>query len=66
MKNLYQFILDREPAMTAALVQAVLVLLVSFGISLDDYQQAGILGFTAILLGWLTRTQVTPTQTHGS
>lgn len=64
MKKAYQFILDREPAVTAALVQAVIILLVSFGVTLDDYQQAGILGFTAVLLGWLTRTQVTPTQNH--
>jgi hypothetical protein len=50
----------REPAMVLAFVQAVIVLLVAFGLQLQPEQTAAILALTAILLGLITRSQVTP------
>lgn len=52
----------REPAMVLALVQAVIVLGVSFGLRLTPEQTAAILALTAVVLGLLTRTQVTPSR----
>jgi hypothetical protein len=49
-----------EPAFTLALVQAGLALLVGFGLQLTTEQMALLLAFTAALLGWITRSQVTP------
>ena len=48
----------REPAMVLALVQTVIVLAVSFGLSLTPEQTGAILAVTAVVLGLLTRTQV--------
>ena len=50
----------REPAMVLALVQCVLVLAVSFGLRLTPEQTGAILALTAVVLGLITRTQVTP------
>lgn len=50
----------REPAMVLALVQAVIVLAVSFGFQLSPEQTGAILALTAVVLGLMTRTQVTP------
>lgn len=50
----------REPAMVVALVQAILVLAISFGLDLTEEQTAGILTLTAIVLGLITRSQVSP------
>ena len=50
----------REPAMVLAFVQAVIVVAVSFGLQLTTDQTAAILALTAIVLGLITRTQVTP------
>lgn len=49
-----------EPAFTLALVQAGLALAVGFGLNLTTEQMALLLAFTAALLGWITRSQVTP------
>lgn len=51
---------DREPAATLAVVQAALALAVGFGLDLSAEQVGLILAFTAAVLGWITRTQVTP------
>lgn len=53
-------ILNREPVMTLAVVQALLVLLVSFGIDLSTEQTGAILAASAAVLGWITRSKVTP------
>ena len=53
-------IFGREPAMVLAFVQALIVLGVSFGLSLTTEQTAAILALTAVLLGLITRTQVSP------
>lgn len=50
----------REPAMVLALVQAVIVLAVSFGLRLSPEQTGAILTLTAVVLGLITRTQVSP------
>lgn len=50
----------REPAMVLALVQCVIVLAVSFGLQLQPEQTAAILALTAVVLGLITRTQVSP------
>jgi uncharacterized protein (DUF697 family) len=52
----------REPAMVVAVVQAVLVLAISFGLQLTPEQTGGILAVSAALLGLLTRSQVIPTK----
>lgn len=49
----------REPAMVVALVQAALVLGVSFGLDISAEQIAAILALSAIVLGLITRSQVT-------
>jgi Na+/H+ antiporter NhaB len=46
--------------MVVALVQAVIVLAVSFGLKLTPEQTGGILTVTAVVLGLITRTQVSP------
>ena len=51
----------REPVLTLAVVQAAIALVVSFGLDLSPEQVGAILAFTAAVLGWLTRTKVTPT-----
>jgi len=50
----------REPSMIVALVQAALVMGVSFGLNLTPDQIAGILAVSAVVLGLVTRSQVTP------
>jgi len=50
----------REPAMVLALIQCVLVLGVSFGLRLSPEQTGAILALTAVVLGLLTRSQVSP------
>ena len=50
----------REPAMVLALVGAVIAIGVSFGLRLTPEQTGAILALTQIVLGLLTRTQVTP------
>lgn len=56
----------REPAMIVALVQAVIVLAVSFGLQLTTEQTAAILAITAVVLGLITRTQVSPSSSVAS
>jgi hypothetical protein len=47
--------------MVVALVQAVIVLAVAFGLNLAPDQTGAILAVTAVVLGLITRTQVSPT-----
>lgn len=51
----------REPAMVVALVQAIIVLAISFGLQMTPEQQGAILAITAVVLGLITRSQVSPT-----
>lgn len=50
----------REPAMIVALIQSVLVLAVVFGLKLSSEQTGAILAVAAIVLGLITRSQVSP------
>lgn len=56
-------IMGREPAMVLALVQALIVLGVSFGLRLSPDQTAAILALAAIVLGLVTRSRVSPVGT---
>ena len=51
----------REPAMVLALVQCVIIVGVAFGLRLNPEQTGAILALTAVVLGLITRTQVSPT-----
>lgn len=53
-------ILGREPAMVLALIQAVLALVVTFGLHLSPEQTGAIVAVSAIVLGLITRSRVTP------
>lgn len=50
----------REPVLVLAVVQAVIVCGVAFGLELTDAQTAGVLGVTAAVLAIVARSQVTP------
>jgi hypothetical protein len=49
-----------EPALVSGAVQAVLGLLLAFGVKLTDVQTAAILAVTAALLALVVRSKVTP------
>ena len=54
-------ILKNEPALLSGLVQAILGLLLAFGVSLSDEQVGSIMAATAVVLAILVRMVVTPT-----
>jgi hypothetical protein len=56
-------IFGREPAMVLALVQAAIALVVAFGLRLAPDQTGAILALTAVVLGLITRSQVSPVST---
>lgn len=51
----------QEPVMFQALVQATLALLISFGFKLNPAQMGALVAFSAAVLSFWTRAQVTPT-----
>lgn len=51
----------KEPAIVAGVVQAVLGLLLAFGVDLSTEQTGAILAVTAAVLALFVRSQVTPT-----
>ena len=53
-------ILGREPAMVLAQVKAVIVLAVTSGIRLTPEQTGAILTLSAVVIGLITRSKVTP------
>lgn len=53
-------LLKNEPAAIVGVVQSVLVLIVLFGVDLDDEKQAAILSLAALVLGLVTRAFVSP------
>jgi hypothetical protein len=55
--------MKNEPAMFLALVQAIIVLLVTFGIDLTNAQQGAVLSLSAVVIGLITRSKVTPAST---
>lgn len=53
-------ILGREPVLWLALVQAGIALAVGFGLEWSGEQVSLVMAFTAALLGFIARSQVTP------
>jgi len=53
--------IKKEPALVAGVVQAVLGLLLAFGVELTTEQTGAILAITAAVLALFVRSQVTPT-----
>ena len=53
-------IFGREPALVLALTQAVIALVVASGLSLAPDQIGAILAVTAVILGLITRSRVSP------
>ena len=55
-----QGMLQSEPVLTLAVVQAGIAMLVGFGLDWTAEQVALTVAFSAALLGWLARREVTP------
>lgn len=53
--------MTREPALIAGLVQAVLGLLLAFGVDLSQEQVGSLMAVTAAVLALAVRSRVTPT-----
>ena len=51
---------SHEPPMLLALVQAVIALVVAFGLNLAPDQIGAIVAVTAVVLGLITRSRVSP------
>lgn len=51
---------NREPTLILAVVQALIVLAVSFGLDWTTEQQGTVLAVSAAVMGLITRTQVSP------
>ena len=56
MKELF----SQEPAMFLGVIQALLSLFISFGLNLKTEQTGAILTFSAVLIAFITRSQVVP------
>lgn len=54
--------MTREPALIAGLIQAVLGLLLAFGVNLSQEQVGAIMAVTAAVLALVVRSRVTPTK----
>jgi hypothetical protein len=54
-------IIKNEPVLIQGLIQAVLGLLLAFGISVSDEQIGSIMAVTAVILAIIARMVVTPT-----
>lgn len=52
--------IKNEPAVVAGIVQALLGLLLAFGVNLSTEQVGAVMAVTAALLALLVRSQVTP------
>ena len=54
--------LRTEPALVAGVVQALLALLLAFGVPLSDEQVGAIIAVSAAVLAIVVRQRVTPTE----
>lgn len=63
MSNQKPSVFGREPVMWLAIVQTGLALAAGFGLHLTGEQIALIMAFSAAVLGFVARSQVTPTET---
>jgi len=52
--------IQQEPALTLGLVQALIAVAVGFGLPVTPEQVGLIVAFTAAVLSWVTRSNVTP------
>jgi hypothetical protein len=55
-----QTMLQEEPVLTLAVVQSGIAMLVGFGLAWSGEQVGLVVGFSAAVLGWIARSQVTP------
>ena len=55
-----QMMLREEPVLTLAVVQSGVAMLVGFGLAWTGEQVGLVVGFSAAVLGWIARSQVTP------
>jgi hypothetical protein len=55
-----QTMLQEEPVLTLAVVQSGIAMLVGFGLAWTGEQVGLVVGFSAAVLGWIARSQVTP------
>ena len=55
-----QSMLQEEPVLTLAVVQSGVAMLVGFGLAWTGEQVGLVVGFSAAVLGWIARSQVTP------
>ena len=53
-------LIKTEPVLFQGIIQAGLALAVAFGVGLDATQTGSLLAFSAAVLSFATRTQVTP------
>lgn len=53
-------LLRREPVLTGAVAQAVVILAATFGLSLTPEQAAALLAVGSLVIGWIARMHVTP------
>lgn len=51
---------DREPAAFLSLVSAGIALVSAYGLDLTGEQVGATMGFTAVVVGFITRSKVTP------
>lgn len=59
-ENPVKNLLNREPAMVMAALQAAVALVTVFGLNLSAEQIGAIMGFSAAVLGLIVRNRVTP------
>ncbi|MFO7531823.1 MAG: hypothetical protein R6W93_05140 [Candidatus Limnocylindrales bacterium] len=60
-----QTMLQGEPVLTLAVVQSGVAMLVGFGLAWSGEQVGLVVGFSAAVLGWIARSQVTPNAKMG-
>jgi hypothetical protein len=60
MEGFMWALIKQEPVLFQGLIQAALSLSIAFGTDLSGEKIGAILAFTAALLSFVTRTQVTP------
>lgn len=57
--------MTKEPALIAGLIQAVLGLLLAFGVQLSQEQVGAVMAVTAAVLALVVRSRVTPVDRDG-
>lgn len=52
--------IKQEPALSLGVIQALVALVVAFGVDLTAEQVGVVVAFSAAVLSWITRSQVSP------